>query len=203
MNEISQNYINNLYGASSLPSLNLTQIDGFEPVQQFTDSSGQTWKLIKSANSGMCEIPDPRNLNIVDYWNHEHPSSSGKVFLYVVEGVRIPKTSREQACKILYCWFSQVNNKSFTPQMIKANEWLLANVYASEITDARVSKLKAICKYEEKTQPVQTVPQSVPEQPTPLIDIGLINDTGTRNKTESNDSDNKRERRTNNRQGND
>ena len=61
MNEISQNYINNLYGANSLPSLNLTQIDGFEPVRQFTDSSGQTWKLIKSANSGMCEIPDPRN----------------------------------------------------------------------------------------------------------------------------------------------
>ena len=164
MNEISQNYINNLYGANSLPALNLTQIDGFEPVQQFTDSSGQTWKLIKSANSGMCEIPDPRNLNIIDYWNHEHPSSSGKVFLYVVEGVRIPKTSREQACKILYCWFSQVNNKAFTPQMIKANEWLLANVYASEITDARVSKLKAICKYEEKTQPVQTVPPSVPPQ---------------------------------------
>ena len=79
----------------------------------------------------------------------------------------------------------------------------LANVYASEITDARVSKLKAICKYEEKTQPVQTVPPSVPEQPTPLIDIGLINDTGTGNKTEPTDSDNKRERRTNNRSGND
>ena len=47
------------------------------------------------------------------------------------------------------------------------------------------------------------VPPSVPEQPTPLIDMGLINDTGTRNKTESNDSDNKRERRGNNRQGND
>lgn len=195
MNNINTDYINNLYN-QNLPSLQLTQIDGFEPVQQFTDSSGQTWKLIKSANSGMCEIPDPRNLNIIDYWNHEHPSSS-KIFIYVVEGVRAPKTTRETACKVLYMWFSTVNNKSFTPQMIKPNEWLTANVYAAEITDARISKLKALCKYDESQQVQQTT--NIAAEPAPLIDMGLLNDKGTGTNIRSNASDNQRERAKNNR----
>lgn len=195
MNNISPDYISNLYN-QNLPSLQLTQIDGFEPVQQFTDSSGQTWKLIKSANSGMCEIPDPRNLNIIDYWNHEHPSSS-KIFIYVVEGVRAPKTTRETACKVLYMWFSTVNNKSFTPQMIKPNEWLTANVYAAEITDARISKLKALCKYDESQQVQQTT--NIAAEPAPLIDMGLLNDKGTGTNIRSNASDNQRERAKNNR----
>ena len=195
MNNINTDYINNLY-SQNLPSLQLTQIDGFEPVQQFTDSSGQTWKLIKSANSGMCEIPDPRNLNIIDYWNHEHPSSS-KIFIYVVEGVRAPKTTRETACKVLYMWFSTVNNKSFTPQMIKPNEWLTANVYAAEITDARISKLKALCKYDESQQVQQTT--NIAAEPAPLIDMGLLNDKGTGTNIRSNASDNPRERAKNNR----
>ncbi len=196
MNNINTDYINNLYN-QNLPSLQLTQIDGFEPVQQFTDSSGQTWKLIKSANSGMCEIPDPRNLNIIDYWNHEHPSSNGKIFIYVVEGVRAPKTTRETACKVLYMWFSTVNNKSFTPQMIKPNEWLTANVYAAEITDARISKLKALCKYDESQQVQQTT--NIAAEPAPLIDMGLLNDKGTGTNIRSNASDNQRERAKNNR----
>lgn len=196
MNNINTDYINNLYN-QNLPSLQLTQIDGFEPVQQFTDSSGQTWKLIKSANSGMCEIPDPRNLNIIDYWNHEHPSSNGKIFIYVVEGVRAPKTTRETACKVLYMWFSTVNNKSFTPQMIKPNEWLTANVYAAEITDARISKLKALCKYDESQQVQQTT--NIAAEPAPLIDMGLLNDKGTETNIRSNASDNQRERAKNNR----
>lgn len=196
MNNISPDYISNLYN-QNLPSLQLTQIDGFEPVQQFTDSSGQTWKLIKSANSGMCEIPDPRNLNIIDYWNHEHPSSNGKIFIYVVEGVRAPKTTRETACKVLYMWFSTVNNKSFTPQMIKPNEWLTANVYAAEITDARISKLKALCKYDESQQVQQTT--NIAAEPAPLIDMGLLNDKGTGTNIRSNASDNQRERAKNNR----
>lgn len=196
MNNISPDYISNLYN-QNLPSLQLTQIDGFEPVQQFTDSSGQTWKLIKSANSGMCEIPDPRNLNIIDYWNHEHPSSNGKIFIYVVEGVRAPKTTRETACKVLYMWFSTVNNHSFTPQMIKPNEWLTANVYAAEITDARISKLKALCKYDESQQVQQTT--NIAAEPAPLIDMGLLNDKGTGTNIRSNASDNQRERAKNNR----
>ena len=196
MNNINTDYINNLYN-QNLPSLQLTQIDGFEPVKQFTDSSGQTWKLIKSANSGMCEIPDPRNLNIIDYWNHEHPSSNGKIFIYVVEGVRAPKTTRETACKVLYMWFSTVNNKSFTPQMIKPNEWLTANVYAAEITDARISKLKALCKYDESQQVQQTT--NIAAEPAPLIDMGLLNDKGTGTNIRSNASDNQRERAKNNR----
>lgn len=195
MNNINTDYINNLY-SQNLPSLQLTQIDGFEPVQQFTDSSGQTWKLIKSANSGMCEIPDPRNLNIIDYWNHEHPSSS-KIFIYVVEGVRAPKTTRETACKVLYMWFSTVNNKSFTPQMIKPNEWLTANVYAAEITDARISKLKALCKYDESQQVQQTT--NIAAEPAPLIDMGLLNDKRTESNIRANVADNSRERTKNNR----
>lgn len=198
MNNITPDYINNLYN-QNLPSLQLTQIDGFEPVQQFTDSSGQTWKLIKSANSGMCEIPDPRNLNIVDYWNHDHPGSNGKIFIYVVEGVRIPKTTRETACKVLFMWFSQVNNKSFTPQMIKPNEWLIANVYAAEITDSRISKLKALCKYEENNQVQQPATGTAMEPQTPLIDMGLLNDKRTESNIRANVADNSRERTKNNR----
>lgn len=167
---INPNLLTNLYQQQAIPSLQLTQIDGFEPTAEFTDSNGTRWQLVKSANSGMSEIPDPQSVNITDYWNHEYPGSGGKVFIYVVEGVRVPKTNRETACNVLYSWFSTVDNKKFTPQMIKQSEWLMANVYASAITDSRVSKLKALCRVEEQQQvtPAQT---TEPVQPTPLINM--------------------------------
>ena len=98
---VNPNLLSNIYQAAGMAALNLTQIDGFTPPAEFRDSTGATWQLVKSASSGMSEIPDPAAVNITDYWNHEYPGSNGKVFLYVVEGVRIPKTQRETPCRIL------------------------------------------------------------------------------------------------------
>lgn len=188
---INPNLLTNLYQQQAIPSLQLTQIDGFEPTAEFTDSNGTRWQLVKSANSGMSEIPDPQSVNITDYWNHEYPGSNGKVFIYVVEGVRVPKTNRETACNVLYAWFSTVDNKNFTPQMIKQSEWLMANVYASAITDSRVSKLKALCRVEEQQQvtPAQT---TEPVQPTPLINMESLRNgnDGTNTQTRSVPADN-------------
>ena len=195
MNNINSNLINNLYG-NIAPDLKLTQIDGLEPVPEFRDSAGQTWQLIKSASSGMGEIPDPQSVNIIDYWNHVHPASNGKIYIYVVEGVRVPKTSRETACRVLYSWFSTVDNKTFTPQMIKPAEWLTANVYAAQISDARISKLNALCQIKEESAAVPTGNQF---QPTPFIKMeNLSNDTGTRNETKQPPADCQRERGKNN-----
>lgn len=187
---INPTLLNNLYQSQTIPSLQLTQIDGFDPVSEFTDSNGTRWQLVKSANSGMSEIPDPQSVNITDYWNHEYPGSGGKVFIYVVEGVRVPKTNRETACNVLYSWFSTVDNKKFTPQMIKQSEWLMANVYASAITDSRVSKLKALCRVEEQQQ--VTPAQTEPVQPTPLINMESLRNgnDGTNPQTRSVSADN-------------
>lgn len=176
-NSINPNLLNSLYQTQTIPSLKLTQIDGFEPVSEFVDSSGIKWSLVKSASSGMSEIPDPQSVNITDYWNHEYPGSNGKVYIYVVEGVRVPKTSRETACNVLYTWFSTVDNKQFTPQMIRPAEWLMANVYASPITDARVSKLKALCKIHDDNvaQSPQTVQQAEVYEQAPLISAEVLN----------------------------
>lgn len=176
-NSINPNLLNSLYQTQTIPSLKLTQIDSFEPVSEFIDSSGVKWSLVKSASSGMSEIPDPQSVNITDYWNHEYPGSNGKVYIYVVEGVRVPKTSRETACNVLYTWFSTVDNKQFTPQMIRPAEWLMANVYASPITDARVSKLKALCKIHDDNvaQSPQTVQQAEVYEQAPLISAEVLN----------------------------
>lgn len=192
VNPINPNLINTLYQTQTLPPLQLTQIDGYEPVREFTDSTGSVWQLVKAASSGMNEIPDPRSVNVTDYWNHEYPGSSGKVFIYVVEGVRVPKTSRENACKVLYCWFSTVNNQKFTPQMIRESEWLMANVYAAVITDARVSKLKALCKIKDESTQIQQQTSVVSEQPAPLIKMENLNDTGTDSSARSSSENNKR-----------
>ena len=180
---INPNLLNSLYQTQTIPSLKLTQIDGFEPVSEFTDSSGVKWSLVKSTSSGMSEIPDPQSVNITDYWNHEYPGSNGKVYIYVVEGVRVPKTSRETACNVLYTWFSTVDNKQFTPQMIRPAEWLMANVYASPITDARVSKLKALCKIRDDNvaQTPQTVQQTEVYEQAPLINPEVLHGNESRN----------------------
>jgi hypothetical protein len=181
-----------------MPALNLTQIDGFTPPGEFRDSAGTTWTLVKSASSGMGEIPDPAAINITDYWNHEYPGSGGKVFLYVVEGIRLPKTQRETACRVLYAWFSTIGEKSFTPQMIRPGEWLTANVYAAGITDARVSKLHAICKTKpEAERPREPAGDNTPP---PLIKMeDLINDRSAAGADGRNAPDNPGERRKNNR----
>lgn len=198
---INPNLINNLMASNAMPNLQLTQIDGFEPVPEFVDSSGQRWQLIKSASSGMGEIPDPQSINIVDYWNHAHPDSNGKIFIYVVEGVRVPKTNRETACRVLYAWFSTVDNKAFTPQMIRPEEWLTANVYASAITDARVSKLKALCKVKDEAPQASPIPPTNggSYQQAPLINMEMLQHDGRPERdTRPINTDNTRERGKNN-----
>lgn len=199
MDNLQNNLITNLYQNNALPSLQLTQIDGFDPVESFTDSEGQTWKLVKSASSGMSEVPDPKSINILDFWNHEFPGSNNKIYIYVVEGVRIPKTQRESACRVLYCWFSTVDNKKFNPQMIKPSEWLTANVYAAPMTDGRISKLKALCKIRDE-EPKAPVTDTISgyEMPTPLINMDLLNDRNSKTETETISSDNRRKCRSDN-----
>ena len=39
-NAINPNLLSSIYQSQAVPSLQLTQIDGYEPLSEFTDSSG-------------------------------------------------------------------------------------------------------------------------------------------------------------------
>lgn len=173
---INPGLLASIYQAQGAPALNLTQIDGFRPVPDFTDSNGIAWHLVKEAQSGMSEVPDPQSVSVTDYWNHEIPGSSGKVYIYVVEGIRAPKTNRETPCRIIYTWFSTTNNPGFSPQMIRPQEWLVANVYAAAVGDARLSKLQALTGALQQQSAPATTPTE-PEAPAPLIKMEDINGT--------------------------
>ena len=163
--------------AQGTPSLQLTQIDKYDPPAEFTDSAGSRWLLVKDSRSGAGEVPDPAGVNVTDYWMHEFPGSGGKIFLYVV-----------------------VNCPSFTPQLIRPQEWLVANVYAAGLSDSRVSKLRALCKVPEPAALPETVAGSSPEQPAPLISMeDLRHDTAATGTTRAPSPDNPGERRKNNR----
>lgn len=127
-------------------SLQLNQIEGFEPVAEFVDESNTPWRLVKQASNSTVDVPDPKSLQITDYWNHEFPGLKSKLYCYVVEGIKQPRVETEQATRILYQWFSPVFVPTFTPQMITEREWLKANVYAAPVLNVRVSKLNALCK---------------------------------------------------------
>ena len=86
-------------------------------TQSFQDSDGKQWKLVKSANDSSVDIPDPSFVQITDYWNHEFPNSSGKVFIYVVEGIKRPRIETERPVRVLYQWFSTKNNPQFNYQI--------------------------------------------------------------------------------------
>lgn len=131
----------------NLNTLNLTQIENYQPVEEFKDSNGSLWKLVKSACNSCIEIPDPKSVQIVNFWNHIFPNlDNPKVYLYVVEGIKQPRVETEKPTRILYQWFSLIGMQQFTPQMISDAEWLKANVYASEIVDNRVSILNSLCR---------------------------------------------------------
>ena len=132
--------------------LGLTQVDGFDPVKDFTDSSGLQWTLFKSASDSTRDVPDPKSVQITDYWNHEVPNIQQKVYVYVVEGVRVPRVETEKPSRILYQWFSSIFIPRFDPTMITDREWMKANVYTSSLGDSRMSKLLAICKQREAVQ---------------------------------------------------
>ena len=153
-------------------TLGLRQLANFSITTCFQDSDGKTWKLVKSANDSSVEIPDTSLVQITDYWNHEFPNSNGKVFIYVVEGIKRPRIDTERPVRVLYQWFTTKNNPQFTPQIISANEWHRANVYTAPITDSRISKLSALCGIEVAgqldTQPIQSQTQE------PDIDMNLL-----------------------------
>lgn len=135
-------------------SLGLRQIKDFNVVDNFTDSFGKTWKLVKRSTDSSIEIPDPQYLQVTDYWNHEFPGTSPKSYIYVVEGIKHPRDNEENAQKayILYQWFSTTYVQNFTPQMISQQEWHRANVYSCDFSDTRVSKLIALCKLKQNAQ---------------------------------------------------
>ena len=132
-------------------SLELNQIKDFVPVKDFTDESNTPWRLVKEAANSTVDVPDPKSLQITDYWNHAFPGKNN-LYCYVVEGVKQPRVETEQATRILYLWFSPVFIPNFTPAMISEREWLKAHVYAAPVLDARLSKLNALCKIQEGTK---------------------------------------------------
>ena len=127
-------------------TLGLNQVENFVPVQSFVDESNTSWNLVKAASNSTIDIPDPKSIQITDYWNHDFPGLKSKLYVYVVEGIKQPRVETEQPTRVLYQWFSTVFVPTFTPMMITEREWLRANVYAAPVVNARVSKLNAICK---------------------------------------------------------
>ena len=164
---------------SSVPDgLGLCQVNGFHMVQQFRDAAGTEWVLRKAAEDSSVDIPDPAYVQVTDFWNHVVPGTGDKVFIYVVEGIKRPRTTNEHPVKILYQWFSEYNNPTFTPQMITPAEWSAANVFTSAIGDARVSKLKALCGL--KDEPVK---QDTPQKRVKNIDMDKFKGVNNGNTT--------------------
>lgn len=149
-------------------SLGLNQIEGFQPVQGFVDETNTRWTLVKAASNSTIDIPDPKTLQVLDYWNTEFPGIKTKLYVYVVEGVKPPRVETEQPTRVMYQWFSTRFVREFTPQMISEREWLRANVYAAPIVNARVSKLNAICH-------IANGPQAVPAQEDNLLKVEELN----------------------------
>lgn len=156
--------VNNILNSGTLA---LNQIDGFEPVTDFIDASNTKWHLVKSAFNSCIEIPNPKALQIVNYWNHIYPNLSEQVYIYVVEGIKQPTVETEKPTRILYQWFSLKNIQNFLPTMITEQEWRKANVYASDMVDTRMSQLLALCKIESDV-PVVDAKQETSE----LIKLG-------------------------------
>lgn len=130
-------------------TLGLNQIEGFEPVAAFTDEGNTQWRLAKAASNSTVDIPDPKSMQVTDYWNHEFLGLKTKLYVYVVEGIKQPRVETEQPTRVLYQWFSTKFVPTFHPNMITDAEWLKANVYSAAVLNARVSKLKAICKVQD------------------------------------------------------
>ena len=188
--------MNNLYTAPNLNSnlisnqiqpkvpIGLTQFKDLTMPQSFIDSSGVNWKLAKSARDSSVEIPDPNLVSLTRWWNHVHPSSNGRVYIYVVEGIKKPRIETESPVMVLYQWFSTCNRPNFTPQDITAPEWYNANVYTSSIIDSRVSILNALCSTE---QPKQSQSQSEEIQELDINLIGGINESRAEKRTRKSD----------------
>lgn len=156
-----------------LQTLMLNQLEGWEPVQEFTDSANVHWVLAKAATDSTRDIPDPKTVQFMAAWNHEFPAKlSQKVYVYAVEAIRPPRVATEQPSMLLYQWFSTVK-MDFNPSMITDREWLKANVYAAPLVDSRMSKLLAICKVQ--AQPPQGQQAAPAEEDKPIRVEEIVN----------------------------
>ena len=155
-NGLLPNYLGNNNQLNQI--INLTQMENWSPVESFIDASNTRWVLAKAASNSTVGIPDPRTVKIIEFWHHGFPRKDveDKVFLYVVEGVKIPQIATEQPMKVLFQWFSDRNVPQFTPDMITPEEWQRANVYAAPVLNKWESILNAVCKVKNEQPFYQT-----------------------------------------------
>ena len=177
---LNTNLINSITAAQKQP-IGLTQFKDLNMPQSFTDDNGTKWKLAKSSKDSSVEIPDPAMVTLTRWWNHVHPLSNGKVFIYVVEGIKRPRIESENSVMVLYQWFSTVNRSNFTPNDITAAEWYNANVYTANIIDSRISQLRALCGMNNQEQKINTPNNNTIEE----LDINLIRNTDNDRRTDA------------------
>ena len=176
---LNTNLINSITAAQKQP-IGLTQFKDLNMPQSFTDDNGTKWKLAKSSKDSSVEIPDPAMVTLTRWWNHVHPLSNGKVYIYVVEGIKRPRIESENSVMVLYQWFSTVNRSNFTPNDITAAEWYNANVYTANIIDSRISQLRALCGITQE-QKINTPNSNTIEE----LDINLIRNTDNDRRTDT------------------
>lgn len=175
---LNANLINSI--TAQKQPIGLTQFKDLNMPQAFTDDNGTKWKLAKSSKDSSVEIPDPAMVTLTRWWNHVHPMSNGKVFIYVVEGIKRPRIESENSVMVLYQWFSTVNRSNFTPNDITAAEWYNANVYTANIIDSRISQLRALCGMNQE-QKINTPNNNTIEE----LDINLIRNTENDRRTDA------------------
>ena len=176
---LNTNLINSITAAQKQP-IGLTQFKDLNMPQSFTDDNGTKWKLAKSSKDSSVEIPDPAMVTLTRWWNHVHPLSNGKVYIYVVEGIKRPRIESENSVMVLYQWFSTANRSNFTPNDITAAEWYNANVYTANIIDSRISQLRALCGMNQE-QKINTPNNNTIEE----LDINLIRNTDNDRRTDA------------------
>ena len=176
---LNTNLINSITAAQKQP-IGLTQFKDLNMPQSFTDDNGTKWKLAKSSKDSSVEIPDPAMVTLTRWWNHVHPLSNGKVYIYVVEGIKRPRIESENSVMVLYQWFSTANRSNFTPNDITAAEWYNANVYTANIIDSRISQLRALCGLNQE-QKINTPNNNTIEE----LDINLIRNTDNDRRTDA------------------
>ena len=176
---LNTNLINSITAAQKQP-IGLTQFKDLNMPQSFTDDNGTKWKLAKSSKDSSVEIPDPAMVTLTRWWNHVHPLSNGKVYIYVVEGIKRPRIESENSVMVLYQWFSTANRSNFTPNDITTAEWYNANVYTANIIDSRISQLRALCGLNQE-QKINVPNNNTIEE----LDINLIRNSDNDRRTDT------------------
>lgn len=175
---LNTNLINSI--TAQKQPIGLTQFKDLNMPQAFTDDNGTKWKLAKSSKDSSVEIPDPAMVTLTRWWNHVHPMSNGKVYIYVVEGIKRPRIESENSVMVLYQWFSTANRSNFTPNDITAAEWYNANVYTANIIDSRISQLRALCGMNQE-QKINVPNNNTIEE----LDINLIRNSDNDRRTDA------------------